>query len=279
VTVPVAPSVPAAPGAPAAASRRRSRLRPPRVGASTAALGAVVPLTLLAVWQAVTSTGLVPRSLLPPPTEVLAALADLVADGSLWGHLAISGQRVLLGFGAGTALAVLVGLLVGLSRTADRMLTPTVLAVRAVPSLAWVPLLILWAGISEVPKVALCAIGAFFPVQATLVSGLHGVDRQWLEVARANGLGRFDLVRRVLLPAAAPSLLSGMRLGLAQAWLFLVAAELIASSMGLGFLLIDSQNTSRVDRLLVAILLLAVLGKVSDILLARAERWVVARTR
>jgi sulfonate transport system permease protein len=170
-------------------------------------------------------------------------------------------------------VGIVLGALVGLSRFADLLLSPTIGGVRAVPSLAWVPLLLLWVGINEDSKVLLIAIGAMFPVYTTVAGALRHVDPHLVEAGRAFGLRGVSLLTAVQLPAVLPSVVSGLRLALAQAWLFLVAAELIASSMGLGFLLIDSQNNGRVDRMLLTIVLLAVLGKTTDALLGLAERW------
>lgn len=276
VGVPTAPA--AQPDATSAGVGGRSTAgRRKRLGAL--ALGVVLPGALLAAWQVASSTGQVEPSILPPPAAVLVEAQRLVANGDLWEHLAISTQRVLLGFAVGATLAIVIGVAVGLSRTIDLLLSPLLAAVRAVPSLAWVPLLLLWAGFSETPKVILVAIGAFFPVLATLLSGIRQVDRGLLEVAKAYGLSRRQTVTTVLLPSAAPSLLAGARLGLAQAWLFLVAAELLASSRGLGFLLVDSQNTGRVAGILLAILLFALLGKLTDLVLATVETKVLARLR
>ncbi|MFC5380783.1 ABC transporter permease [Aquipuribacter nitratireducens] len=275
-TAPVEPTTGIAPGASGSSvARRPRRFRPSWRGW----LGLVLPVLLLLTWQLVTTSGRVSPSVLPPPVDVLGEARRLIENGDLWPTIGISVQRVLLGFGIGAALAVVTGIAVGLSRVVDALLSPVLVAVRAVPSLAWVPLLILWAGFGELPKVTLVAIGAFFPVLATLVAGIRQVDLGLLEVARAYGLSWRQRVTTVLLPSAAPSLLAGARLGLAQAWLFLVAAELIASSQGLGFLLVDSQNTGRVDGILLAIVLLAVIGKLSDVVLALVEKRVLARLR
>ncbi|BBZ42397.1 ABC transporter permease [Mycobacterium conspicuum] len=239
--------------------------------------GLIVPVVLLAIWQVVTARGLFSASQLPPPGDVMAALGELLSRGDLWTHLRASLTRVLLGYLAGAAVALGLGSLVGLSLTARRLLAPTVATLRTVPSLAWVPLLLLWFGIDETPKVLLVAIGAFFPVYTTTASALAHVDAQLLEVGRAYGRRGASLLTTVMLPAAAPELVNGLRLGLANAWLFLVAAELIASSKGLGFLLIDSQNTGRTDVMLVAIVLLAGLGKLSDSALGALERRMVGR--
>ena len=229
------------------------------------------------IWQFVTATAVFSASQLPPPADVVAALGELLRRGQLWIHLEASISRVLLGYLAGAAAALALGSLVGLSVVARRLLAPTVAAFRTVPSLAWVPLLLLWFGIDETPKLLLVAIGAFFPIYTTTASALSHVDAQLLEVGRAYGRHGVSLLTTVMLPAAAPELVNGLRLGLANAWLFLVAAELIASSRGLGFLLIDSQNTGRTDVMLLAIILLAALGKLSDSVLGALEHRMVRR--
>jgi sulfonate transport system permease protein len=232
----------------------------------------LVPVALLLLWQLVISLGVYTRGQLPAPLDVVAAARELAATGQLWPNILISIQRVLLGFACGSAVAIVVGLAVGLSRTVEEMVAPTIQAIRAVPSLAWVPLLLLWMGLYEGPKLTLVAIGVFFPVYTNLVAGIRQIDRKLVEVGRAYGLRGPSLVGQVLLPASLPSLLTGLRLGLAQGWLFLVAAELIAAQRGLGFLLIDSQNTGRVDIIVFSIIVLAVLGKTSDWLLQLLER-------
>ncbi|WP_382306907.1 ABC transporter permease [Herbiconiux sp. UC225_62] len=254
--------------------------RAPRPGSRRWAVvigGALLPALILAVWQFVTATGVVATSQLPSPQMVWEAAVDLAQRGLLWQYVAISTQRVVIGFLIGAALGLALGAVVGLSRFADILLAPTLGAIRAVPSLAWVPLLILWFKIGEESKIILITIGAFFPVYTTVAAALRHVDRQLVEAGRAFGYRGARLFFTVQLPAVIPSVASGLRLALAQAWLFLVAAELIAASMGLGFLLSDSGNNGRIDRIFLAIILLAVLGKVTDSILALFERWAVKK--
>ena len=149
-------------------------------------------------------------------------------------------------------------------------------ALRAIPSIAWVPLFILWLGIFEASKVALIAVGVFFPVYLNLMSGIAGVDRKLIEVGRAHRLSPLALIRRVLLPAALPAYIVGLRGGLGLGWMFVAAAELMGASEGLGFLLVDGQQTGRPAIVIAAILLFAILGKFSDLLLARAGRALTA---
>ena len=262
----------AAPAAEKPSARRVWDHRGARIAA-----GLLLPLLILGVWQLVTASGLVPPYRLPAPASVITAGIDLAERGQLWTHIAISVQRVLLGFAIGALIGLAVAALVGLSRLGEVLLSPTLSGVRAVPSLAWVPLLILWIGIGEESKITLIAIGAFFPVYTTVAAALRHVDPQLVEAGRSFSLKGWSLFRTVQLPAVVPSVVSGLRLALAQAWLFLVAAELLASSMGLGFLMNDSQNNGRVDRILLAIVLLALLGALSNALLGLVEKRLLKR--
>ncbi len=239
--------------------------------------GFVLPLAILAFWLLVLELGIVPAHRLPSPEQVWLAGLDLAERGTLGLHIGISTQRVLLGFLAGASVGLVLGTVVGLSRWGSAFFAPTVGAFRAVPSLAWVPLLILYMNINEDSKITLIAIGALFPVYTTVAGALRHVDPHLVELGRTYGLTRFELLTQVQLPAVVPSVVSGLRLALAQSWLFLVAAELIASSIGLGFLLVESQNNGRVDRLFLAIILLGILGKTTDALIGILERYLLRR--
>jgi sulfonate transport system permease protein len=259
---------------------RRAAVGRTRLGALGRRLAPwLLPAVLLLLWFLATDgLHLLPSHQLPSPRAVVRAARDLLAGGELFRHVTASVERVALGFLLGAGVATALGAWVGLSRMAERVLDPTIQAIRNVPSLAWVPFLLLWMGIDELPKVTLVAIGAFFPVYLNLVSGIRQTDRKLIELGQAFGLQQLGLVRHIVLPAAMPSLLTGLRIGLGQSWLFLVAAELIASTRGLGFLLIDGQNSARADVMLVGILLLALLGKASDSGLRLLERRLLSWT-
>ncbi len=234
--------------------------------------GLILPIGLLILWQYLVDREVYNRSQLPAPLDVWRGGEQLWNADLLLGHIQISIERVAWGFAWGALFALMLALAVGLSPLIDELVSPTLQAVRAIPSLAWVPLLLLWLGIDERPKIVLIAIGAFFPIYTNVVAGIRQIDRKLIEAAQAYGLRGPNLAWQVLLPAALPSLFTGLRLGLAQGWLFLVAAELIASAQGLGFLLIDGGNSGRSDIIFLAIILLAVLGKTTDWLLGLAER-------
>jgi sulfonate transport system permease protein len=241
-----------------------------RAGRPHPALGWVLPALALLAFELLVRSGVLAAHLFPAPSEIVRTLFDL--GSGLAAHIGVSLARVAGGFSIGASLAVIAAVVVGLDRRAEALLDPTFQALRAVPSLAWVPLLLLWLGIDETPKITLIAIGAFFPVYLNLLSGLRNVDRKLVELGEVYGLSSAALVRRILLPASLPSLYTGLRVGLSLAWMFLVAAELIAATRGLGYLLTDGRETSRPDIVLAAILLLAVLGKVSDSVLKSLEK-------
>ncbi|WP_179254984.1 ABC transporter permease [Burkholderia sp. AU15512] len=258
----LAPRRPASPTA-----GRRDPLRRWRIA------GLALPFAALALLEVVVRQGWLPNHLVPAPSEILDTLARLGVT-RVARHVGASTLRVAAGFAAGAGLALVVGAAMGLSRRIDALFEPTFQALRAIPSLAWVPVLLLWLGIDEAPKITLIAIGAFFPVHLAVVAGIRDVDRKLVELGAVYRLGPFALFRRILLPAALPQIVTGLRTGLSLAWMFMVAAELIAATRGLGFLLSDGRETGRPDLVFGAILLLALLGKLTDGAMARIEsRW------
>lgn len=224
----------------------------------------------------VTELKLLPPYRLPSPAAVLGATTSIPSTHDLPLDILISTQRVFVGFAIGAGIGVALGALVGLSRVASVLLGPLLSALRAVPSLAWAPLLLLYLGIFEPPKVTLIAIGAFFPIFTALSGALRHVDANLVEMARAFGLGPLQVLTTVRLPAVIPTIVSGLRLSLSQSWLFLVAAELINASLGLGSLLTESQQSSRVDIMFLVIILLAVLGRITDGIVGLAE-WLLLK--
>lgn len=233
--------------------------------------GLAVPVALLLLLEIAVRVGWVQSYQMPAPSEIATTLTDL-ADGALWKHIGASLTRVLSGFVIGAGLALVFAAWVGLSREAEAYLEPTFAGLRSIPSLAWVPLLLLWLGIGETSKIVLIAIGAFFPVYLNGVAAIRNIDRKLVEVGQIFRFSQRQMIVHVFLPAALPGLFTGLRSGLSLAWMFLVAAELIAATKGLGYLLSDGRETSRPDIVLAAIIVLAVLGKLTDGVLAMLER-------
>ena len=247
-----------------------------RGGFGRAGLGLVLPVALAVAWELAAAIGWTGR-LMPPPSRILATLYDLAVRGDLALHISATTARVALGFGLGTLAGTVFGAIAGYSGLARQVLDPTLQGLRAVPSIAWVPLFILWLGIFEESKIALIAVGVFFPVYLGVMGAIASVDRKIVEVGRAFRLSGAGLVRRILLPAILPSYVIALRSGLGLGWMFVVAAEFMGASEGLGFLLVDGQQLGKPDQIVASILVFAILGKATDALLVAVStpflRW------
>ncbi|WP_342387375.1 ABC transporter permease [Salinicoccus bachuensis] len=235
-------------------------------------LGSLLPVLLIAVWEVLSRIGVFPAYQLPAPTTILSTIREMAQDGSLYSHVGITTFRVFAGFVIGTLLAIVLGSVVGFYEKAEQIFDPMIQAFRSIPSLAWVPLFILWMGIGEPSKVTMIAVGVFFPVYLNVVSGIAGVDRKLIEVGKMYGLNTFQLIRRVILPASMPSFLTGLRSGLGLGWMFVVAAELMGASTGLGYLLVLGQNTLSPEIIIASIILFAIIGKLTDWILKIVEQ-------
>ena len=230
-------------------------------------LGFLLPIAVALLWEAAVHLGLAQGRLVPPPSRILATLWALAETGELWTHVWTTLWRVATGFVLGAVAGIVLGALSGASGTIRRLLDPTLQALRAIPSIAWVPLFILWLGIFEASKVALIAVGVFFPVYLGIAGAILSVDRKLVEVGHVFRLSRFKLARRILLPAVLPEALIALRSGLGLGFMFVVAVEFMGASEGLGYLLVDGQQMGKPDQILAAIIAFALLGKIADSLL------------
>jgi sulfonate transport system permease protein len=179
---------------------------------------------------------------------------------------------VTAGFLLGAVVATALGIVTGASPGLRALLDPMLQALRNIPSMAWIPLFLLWLGIQEASKVTLIAVGAFFPVYLNLLQGILHIDPRLVEVGRVYGYRRLGLVWHILLPATLPAYLVGLRGGLGLAWMFVVAAEIMGASRGLGYVMVDGQTSSRADLILASLILFALLGKATDSLLVLVGR-------
>lgn len=241
--------------------------RPLRLPGGRMLVGLVLPVGLALGWEAAVRAGWAQGRLVPPPSRVLATLWGLAASGELWTHVLASLTRVAAGFGFGALAGILVGALTGTLPPVRRLIDPSLQALRAIPSIAWVPLFILWFGIFEASKITLIAVGVFFPVYLGVAGAIAGVDRKLVEVGRVFRLSRLALARRILLPAVLPATLVALRTGLGLGFMFVAAAELLGASEGLGYLLLDGQQLGKPDQIVAAILAFAALGKLCDAVL------------
>lgn len=237
-------------------------------GAAKWLVGFVLPVVLALGWELAVALKLSDGRLLPTPSKVIMTLVGLARNGELSGHILATLQRVALGFVFGVGAGTLVGAVSGYWTGVRRVIDPTLQALRNIPSIAWVPMFILWFGIFETSKVILIAVGVFFPIYLALSGAIMGVDRKLVEVGRIFRFSHREMITRVLLPATLPAYVISLRAGLGLGWMFVVAAEFMGAEQGLGFLLVDGQQTGRPAVILASITAFAILGKLTDWLLA-----------
>ncbi|MCX4745344.1 ABC transporter permease [Kitasatospora sp. NBC_01287] len=250
----------------------RVHLARPRARALSLSLRALGPLALLGAWSAASATGVLTPDVLASPVGVVRAVGELWGNGQLGDALTVSLTRSGLGLLLGVAAGLLLGVVTGLFRLGEELLDSPMQVLRTVPFLALVPLFMVWFGINETAKVVLIAVATTFPMYVNTAQGVRGVDRKLVEAARTFGLGRFALIREVVLPTALPALLAGLRLSMTLSVIALIAAEEINSTAGIGYLMTQAQNYARTDILAVCILIYGLLGLLADLLVRLLER-------
>jgi sulfonate transport system permease protein len=247
--------------------------KPPRLAAWRSRIAPwLVPVLLLAGWQAAAQLGWLSSRVLPEPLAVARAFWSLAASGELWTHVRTSLGRAIYSFAIGGGLGLLLGLLTGSFRSAETLLDTTLQMVRNIPALALIPLVILWFGIEETAKIFLVAVGVFFPVYLNTFHGIRSVDRGLIEMAKSYGLSGWPLYRDVILPGALPSILVGVRFSLGLVWVLLIVAETISAQSGIGYMTMNAREFLQTDVVLVGILLYALLGKLADVASRALER-------
>jgi sulfonate transport system permease protein len=240
---------------------RRRRLGPGKPIKFGAAIG---PVLLLAVWSIGSATGRIDERVLSAPWTVVTTAGELISDGRLQSNLWTSSQRALLGLGLGIVLGVVLALISGLSRLGEAILDGPIQIKRAIPSLALLPLLILWLGIGESMKVVTILLGVFVPIYLHTHNGLRTIDSRYVELAQTVGLSQREFIRRVVLPGALPGFLLGLRFAVTGAWLSLVVVEQINATSGIGYMMELARTYGQSDIIIVGLVLYGVLGLLSD---------------
>ena len=239
----------------AAVTNQLRRVSPPRL-----LLPWIVPVGILIAWSAASATRVISPQILPAPRVVGETLLDLARTGDLWRNGVVSLGRIAAGFLLGCGVGLTFGTAMGLSRPIDDYLEPLWNALAQVPLLGWIPLFMMVLGIGESLKVVLLVIAVMVPVAVNTASGMKGVPAPFIEVARTLRFSRLQLLRLVVLPAAVPAIFTGVRHGLTQAWLALVTVELLASSEGLGFMIVWGRQLFQLDLVLAAIAIVGLVG-------------------
>ncbi|WP_122671946.1 taurine ABC transporter permease TauC [Pseudomonas viridiflava] len=253
--------------------------RRPRLYLSTRAISVVTLVVLLALWWAVTAAEWIEPLFLPPPSAVLEKAWLLLTkgymDSTLWQHLGASLQRIGLGLGAAILTAIPVGIAIGHNRIAQGILDPLIEFYRPIPPLAYLPLIVIWFGIGEFSKVLLIYLAIFAPIAIATATGVRTVDPARVRVAQSLGATRWQLIRHVILPSALPDILTGIRIGLGVGWSTLVAAELIAATSGLGFMVQSAAQFLVTDVVVLGILVIAIIAFAMELSLRALQRRLV----
>lgn len=249
-------------------------------GSLTVLQASIFPAALLLIWLAASTLHLIPAQILPDPRLVLATFREFIGTGELAYHSAVSLSRVIQGFALGTAIGLPLGVAMGLSDRVRGLVEPLFLAVAQVPPLGWIPLVMLLVGIDEALKVIIIAKAAAIPVAINTTKGIRGVPRTYREVGEVLTFGRWATLWRIVLPASVPTVFTGIRHGLTNAWLALVAVELLASSEGLGYLMVWGRQLFQLDLVIMAMIVVGLIGFALDwglgLIERRLQRWEVA---
>lgn len=233
-----------------------------------------IPVLLLLVWQILASKGILMEVILPSPLKVVKAFVDIVKDGSLKVDILVSLKRVLIGYAYGSVVAIVLGIGSGLNRTINRFISPVINVIRQIPLYAWMPLIILWFGIGEVSKEVIIARGVLIPIYLNTVQGIHDVQVNYYELAQVLELKQTIFLRKIVLPSAMTSIFTGLRLAIGNAWMAVVAAEMLGGLTGLGYALLQAKEFLWSDKLIALMLVIAGIGILFDSLV----RFIEART-
>jgi sulfonate transport system permease protein len=232
----------------------------------------VLPALLIGLWQIAGDYGFLKPSILPSPWIIAQTLIGLLKSGELFDNLKISLFRVLEGFGVGAGLGLILGFSMGLSQRMERALVLLTGLLRPIPTIAWVPALILWMGIGESSKVTVIAVGSFWPVLLSAIQGVRSADPKYIEVARVLEKSTYTMIMKVIIPSALPSIFTGLRVGMGIAWASVVGAELIAASSGIGYMIMYAREVSQPDVMLVGVAAIGLTGLLIDFLLLKLQR-------
>jgi sulfonate transport system permease protein len=235
-----------------------------------------LPVTLIILWQVLSLVGLIKPLTLPSPSRIAVTFWQMLVSGELPLNIGVSLLRVLEGFSLAAFLGLSLGIAVCLSPNLYRWTDFIIQALKPIPPIAWIPLAILWFGIEESSKIYIIFIGAFFPILINTIEGVRNTDQKFVELAKVLEVSRWKFVGRMLIPGALPSIMTGLRVGLASAWMCVVAAELIAASSGVGYMIMDARQLSQTDVVLVGMITIGIIGKLMDDLLRHLEQKLVS---
>ena len=227
---------------------------------------------LVGIWQIVCATGRYEPSLLPSPMDVVRSMKELLEDGTLILHIQVSMIRFLIGYITASIAGIVLGLILGWYQKLWAFIDPIVQVLRPISPIAWFPFIVLWFGIGDAPAIVIIFIAAFYPVLLSTVNGIRKVDQVYLKVAQNFETNQFQLLTKIVLPAAFPMIANGLHMALGSSWVFLVAGEMVGAQSGLGYLIIDARNSLRLDLVLAGIIFIGLSGLILDMIIKKVEK-------
>ncbi|GAB2566987.1 ABC transporter permease [Gracilibacillus alcaliphilus] len=242
-------------------------------------LKVVVPVTFILLWELLSRANLISSALLPAPSSIIAAMIDWIfgttglveSNSGQWlvdaGNSAL---RVLIGYSIATVTAIVMGILIGWWKPIEQLVEPTIQMLRPIPPVAWIPLAIIWFGIADKPAIFLVFLAAFFPILVNTIHGVKSVDKNLVRAGGMMGANQWHTLRYVILPAALPNIMAGMRIGIGAAWMLTVTAEMVAVNSGLGYVLWDSYYFLRYDLVIASMISIGLLGFLTDFAIKKA---------
>jgi sulfonate transport system permease protein len=236
---------------------------------------AAVVVIAATIWESASLSGLLPSYKLPAPHAIAQLFWTLLLDGTLVHHILVSIGRVLAGFAIAAVVAIVLGVFISLSKNFE-IITQLILQVlKPIPPIAWIPIAIIWLGIGETSKIYIIFMGAVFPILLNTVDGIKHIDQRYFEVSTTFEIPYRKLVRQVILPGALPQVLTGLKVGLGNAWICVVAAEMIAATSGIGYMLMDGRALAQPGKVILAMLIVGIIGKLMEDILQRLEKKVL----
>lgn len=230
---------------------------------------------VIAFWEILDKNGRLNPVLLPAPGKIVSTFLNLVVKGTLWSNLSISVVRVLKGYAVSVASGLILGILIGLSEHLKRLTQLVIQIIKPIPPIAWIPLVILWFGIGESGKIFLIFLGGFFTIVINVMDGIRHTDVKFMEVSRVMETPFFKNIFLMVIPGAAPNIFTGLRTGLSSCWMCVVAAELVSSTTGLGYMIMNARQFGQTDIVIVGMLTIGIIGKIMDSLLLWVEKRVI----
>lgn len=231
---------------------------------------------LLGAWQLLVTIGNYNEALFPGPIKVAEGLVELARKGILWLDIKDSLVRFFIGYVVAIVCGVLLGLILGLHETIWAFINPVVQFIRPISPIAWLPFIVLWFGIGDIPAVVIIFIAGFFPILISTVTAVHRVDPVYTKVSNNFGLSRLERLLKIIVPSVLPNIMTGIHLAMGTAWVFLVAGEMVGAQSGLGYLIIDARNNLRMDLLLAAMVTIGAIGILLDFLIGLLEKRIVS---